>query len=123
MGPALAVVGEVTIVNVLLEVALPQGAFPAAVIVRVTTPAAMSVALGVYTGDNVVPLANVPFPLVVQFTALWFVAVAPVIITAPLFEHMVWFGPALAVGSEFTSTVADPEAAFEQFASVTESKL
>ena len=56
-------------VSVLLDVALPQGAFPVAVRVNVTLPAEISAALGVYR--QVVSefgLVNDPVPLDVQVT-------------------------------------------------------
>ena len=68
-APALAV-GAATIVKVFVEVALPHGALPVAVNVSVTLPDAISAALGVYVGANVVPLVNVPVPLVLQLTPL-----------------------------------------------------
>ena len=40
-------VGAAVIVNVLVDVAFPQGAFPVAVSVKVTLPAVISAALGV----------------------------------------------------------------------------
>ena len=69
LGPATAV-GAFTIVKVFVEVALPQGALPAAVNVNITLPAVISAALGVYVGVNVVPFVNVPLPLVLQLTPL-----------------------------------------------------
>ena len=67
--PATAV-GAFTIVKVFVEVAFPHGALPVAVNVSVTLPAVISAALGVYVGVNVVPLVNVPVPLVPQLTPL-----------------------------------------------------
>jgi hypothetical protein len=61
-------------------VALPQGAFPTAVKVRVTLPVALSATLGVYVGVNVVPPVNDPVPEVAQLTELLLVAVAPAIV-------------------------------------------
>ena len=66
-GPATAV-GAFTIVKVFVEVAFAQGVFPVVVNVKVTLPAVISAALGVYVGANVVPLVNVPVPLVLQLT-------------------------------------------------------
>ena len=74
--------------SVFVDVAFPQGAFPVAVRVSVTLPAVISAALGVYVGVNVVPFVKVPVPLVVQFTPLLLVALAPVIFTAPEFEQV-----------------------------------
>ena len=52
------------IINVLEDVALPQGEFPKAVSVSVTKPAALSAALGVYVAVvNEVGLVKVPVPL------------------------------------------------------------
>ena len=39
-------------------------------------------------GVNVVPFVNDPLPLVLQLTPLLFVAVAPVMLTAPLLEQV-----------------------------------
>ena len=65
LGPALAVAAFM-IVSVIELVALPQGEFPVAVNVKVTFPAVMSAALGVYTGCRIVELLNVPVPDVVH---------------------------------------------------------
>jgi hypothetical protein len=73
-------VAEGTIVKIIVLVAFPQGAFPIAVNVRVTVPAALSAALGVYVGVKVVPPVNVPVPEVPQFTELLLVAVAPAMV-------------------------------------------
>jgi hypothetical protein len=88
------------IVNVIELVAATHG--PAGsldVIVKLTVPAAISAALGVYTADKDVLLLNVPLPLVVHVTE-----VAPPLIepervyTSP--EQMVAFEPAFTCASE-----------------------
>ena len=66
--PALEV-AALRIVNVLDEVAFPQGEFPYAVKVIITLPAVISVALGVYVQlDNDVAFEKVPVPLDVHKT-------------------------------------------------------
>ena len=67
-------------VKVIGFVAFPQGALPTAVRVRVTVPASLSAALGVYVGVKVAPPTKVPVPEVAQLTELLFVAVAPAIV-------------------------------------------
>jgi hypothetical protein len=86
-APAFDVAAAI-IVNSFDEVATPQGEFPVAVKVKVTLPAAISAALGVYAGVNVFPLVNVPVPLVLHNKLAWLLALAPVIATAPLFEQV-----------------------------------
>ena len=76
MPPELAVAAG-TIVKVMGLEALPQGALPTAVKVRVTEPASLSAALGVYAGVKVVPPVNVPVPEVAQLRLLKFEAEAP----------------------------------------------
>lgn len=44
-------------------------------------------------------------PLVLQFTPELFVELAPVMLTAPLFEQVVWLVPATAVGGGTTVAV------------------
>jgi len=59
--------GAVTMVNVFVEAALPQGVLPVAVRVRVTLPAEMSAVLGVYVQVvKELAFAKVPVPLDVQ---------------------------------------------------------
>ena len=70
-----------------------------AVKVSVTLPAIISAPLGVYVGVNVAAPVNVPVPLLVQFTAVEFVELAPVMLTAPALEQVVWFPPALGTGA------------------------
>ena len=48
----------------------------------------------------VFPFEKVPVPLVVQFSPLWLDALAPVIPTAPAFEQVLWFPPALNTGAD-----------------------
>jgi hypothetical protein len=67
-------------VKIIVLVAFPQGTFPTAVRVSITLPAALSAALGVYMGVNVVPPVNDPVPEVAQLTELLLVAVAPAIV-------------------------------------------
>jgi hypothetical protein len=69
-------------------VAFPQGALPTAVKVRVTEPASLSAALGVYTGVKVVPPVKVPVPEVAQLTEALFVAEAPDTVKVAELEHM-----------------------------------
>ena len=96
--PAFAV-GVPTIVNTFVDVALAHGELPTAVSVNVTLPAVISAALGVYVGVNVVPLVNVPVPLVPQLTLAWLVALAPVMLTEAELVHMDWLPPATAVAA------------------------
>jgi hypothetical protein len=67
-------------VKISVLIAFPQGAFPTAVSVSITLPAALSAALGVYVGVKVVPPVNVPVPEVPQLTELLLVAVAPAMV-------------------------------------------
>ena len=68
--PATAVI-VLIMVNVFVEVALPQGAFPLAVNVKVLLPKAISAALGVYVHKvNELALVKVPVPFEVQVTLL-----------------------------------------------------
>jgi len=64
-GPAEAV-AAFEIVNVIKLTAFPQGELPIADNVNVTLPAAISAALGVYTGCNIAVLLKVPVPDVVH---------------------------------------------------------
>ena len=97
-GPAFTV-GAVFIVNTLVEVTVVHGAVAPADKVSVTLPAVISAPLGVYVGVKVVAPVNVPVPLLVQFTLVAFGALAPVILTAPALEQVVWFPPASGVGA------------------------
>ena len=96
-APATAV-GSERIVSVFVLVTFAQPALDA-VNVRVTLPDTISAALGVYVQVvNEFELANVPVPLEVHVTAVWFVAVEPaVILTAPTEEQVVIAVPAFAV--------------------------
>ena len=66
------------------------------VIIRLTVPAAISAALGVYVVERLVGLAKVPDPEVVQVTEVAEPPLVP-LTEAVVFEHMVWSGPALTV--------------------------
>ena len=70
-----------------------------AVNVRVTLPAAISAALGVYLQVvNEFGLANVPVPLDVQVTVVWFVALEPAVtLKVPTEEQFVIAVPASTV--------------------------
>ena len=96
--PATAV-GAGVIVSILVEVAFAHGGLPKAVSVRVTLPATISAAVGVYVhAVNDVRLVNVPKPEADQEIAGLFVTVAPeVIFTAPVLEQVVTGFPAFAV--------------------------
>ena len=78
--------GAFVIVTILVDVAFVQLAFPVAVRVRVTLPAVMSAAPGVY----VQPVSEVAFvrvpaaPLDVQKTPALFDALAPVVMFTPV---------------------------------------
>src|SRR5512140_1777599 len=102
-------------VNVLVEVAFPQGALPVAVSVKVTLPAVISAALGVYVASvNEVALAKVPVPLELHVTPVLLVALEPaVMLTAPEVEHVVTAVPATAVGAAVMVNVL-VEVAFPQ---------
>ena len=64
--PALTVIG-LLMVSVLVAVALPQGALPIAVSVKVTLPAAISAALGIYVASvNELSSVKLPVPEEVQ---------------------------------------------------------
>ena len=69
-------------------VAFPQGALPTAVKVRVTVPASLSAALGVYVGVKVAPPTKVPVPEVAQLTELLLVAVAPATVKEAALAHI-----------------------------------
>ena len=86
-------------VSVFDEVTIEHGALPVAVRVRVTLPAVISAALGVYVGVKVVPPVKVPLPLVVQFTLTELGELAPVIATPPPVEQVDWFPPAFGAGA------------------------
>ena len=103
------IVGKALIVTVFVEVALAQPLLPVAVNVRVTEPAVISAALGVYVQVvKEVELANVPVPLDVHVVTKVFVALDPVVmLIAPEFEQVVIAVPATAVGKAFTVTVTE----------------
>jgi hypothetical protein len=86
-------------VSILEEVAFAHGGLPKAVSVRVTLPAVISAAVGVYVHKvNEVRLANAPKPDADQEIAGLFVTPAPeVILTAPVLEQVVTGFPAFAV--------------------------
>jgi len=113
MDPA-AGAGDV-MVSVLVDVTLLQPGWATAVRVSVTLPAEISAALGLYVQlVKEVALANVPVPLLVQFTLAWLVALAPaVILTAPLNEQVETGEPATEVGGKLKFMVL-LEVAFAQ---------
>ncbi len=100
-------VGAAVMVNVFVDVAFEQLVLPVAVNVKVTLPAEISAALGVYVQVvSEVAFANKPVPLDVHVVPALFVELEPVVIfTAPLFEHVITAVPAFAVGAAFTVTV------------------
>ena len=102
-----AATGTGKIVNVLFDVALLQEPLPLTVKVRVTLPAAISPALGVYIAKvKESASVKVPVPLEDQSTPSVFVAEAPVVMsTAPELAHVEIAVPATAVGKAKTLTV------------------
>jgi len=94
-----AVAGPGLIVKVVVELTDEQPALPVAVRVRMTLPAVISPALGVYLAvvKDVAPV-NVPVPLLVHKTPALLVALDPaVIFTAPDVEHVPIAVPAFTV--------------------------
>ena len=106
--------GAVVIVIILFDVAFAQGALPKAVNVKVTLPADISAALGVYVAPaNEVALVIVPaLPLEVHSTLEKLVAVAPVVILTPVaLEQTVKGVPAEAVAGALTVIITSLTAA------------
>ncbi len=76
-----------------------QPPFPPVVVnLKVTVPAAVSAALGVYVAAINVALLNVPLPVVVHIPPPALV-VAPERVTTALLAQTVWFASASAVGA------------------------
>lgn len=96
-APATAV-GKERIVKILESITSAQPALYA-VNVKLTLPAVMSVALGVNVQVvNEFGFANVPVPLDVHVTIVWFVALEPAVtLIAPAEEHAVIAVPATTV--------------------------
>jgi len=105
-GPPALDVGVPWIVKFAFDAAVPvQGEIAIAVQVRITLPAMLSAALGVYVVESDVAFANEPEPLVVHMPDEKFVDVAE-IATGPLPTHVEYGPPAKLVSVPWIVSVA-----------------